>query len=69
MRKTILATASALAISIVPALAAGGEMPGAPARNASLAKRRSRLLQLAALFYASSFSRRALLPPLGKESD
>jgi hypothetical protein len=29
MRKTILATASALAISIVPALAAG-EMPGAP---------------------------------------
>jgi hypothetical protein len=30
MRKTILATASALAISIVPALAAGGEMPGAP---------------------------------------
>lgn len=33
MRKTILATASALAISIVPALAAGGEMPGAPVRG------------------------------------
>ena len=30
MRKTILVTASALAISIVPALAARGEMPGAP---------------------------------------
>ena len=33
MRKTILATASSLAISIVPALAAGGEMPGAPVRG------------------------------------
>jgi hypothetical protein len=30
MRKTILATASAVAISIVPTLAVGGEMPGAP---------------------------------------